>query len=77
MNRRFAFGLASAAIIFVITLAGCDKKEEPVSRAPAPPAEVPAGTGDVASAPAGKTSPGMSAAGEAKTTRKEESGEFF
>jgi hypothetical protein len=77
LNPRFAFWLASGAVVFVFTVSGCQKKEEAVSVKPAPAVEIPAGNGAVASAPAGERSPAGSATGNAKTLSREEAGEFF
>lgn len=76
MNKPFAFWLASGAVIFAMTVAGCEKRDQPVPLGRAP-AAAPAETGGVASAPRGEASPAISATGEAKTTGRQESGEFF
>jgi hypothetical protein len=77
LNPRFAFWLASGAVVFVFTVGGCQKKEEAVSVTPAPAVETPAGSGDVASAPAGERSPAGSTTSNAKTLSREDAGEFF
>jgi len=77
LNPRFVFWLASGAVVFVCTFGGCQKKEGAVSATPAPAVETPAGSGDVASAPLGEPSPPTSATGNAKTSSREEAGEFF
>jgi hypothetical protein len=77
LNLRIAFWLASGAVVFAFTFGGCQKKEEAMSVTPAPAVETPAGSRDVASAPAGKTNPGTSASGNTTTPSREEAGEFF
>ena len=80
MNTRFAFWLASGAVIFVVTVAGCQKKEEPVPAAntapAAPAASAPSDAGAVASAPTeGDKGAGSSAGtGETKTSEDQEAG---
>ncbi len=77
MNSSLSFWSASAAVILAITIAGCQKKDEPVPRGRAPVAEAPAATGGVTSAPTSEPNPAISATGEAKTINEEQSGEFF
>ena len=81
LNRQFAFWLASGIAVFTLTVAGCQKKEEPVPAATPAPAAAPAGNastegGVVATAPTGSdVSPGSSTTtGETKTPGKQEPG---
>ena len=74
MDKRIAFWLASGAIILTVTLAGCQKKEEPAP--PAPAASAPSDAGAVTQGqPRGNTAPaGTAAAGETKKAEKQEAG---
>jgi len=80
LNTRFAFWLASGAVIFAVTVAGCQKKEEPVpaaNTAPAvPAASAPSDARAVASAPTGgdKGADSSAATGETETPEKQEAG---
>lgn len=80
MNTRFAFWLASGAVIFAVTVAGCQKKEEPVPGAntelAVPVASAPSDAGAVVSAPTGgdKGAGSSAATGENKTSEKQEAG---
>jgi hypothetical protein len=71
------FGLASGAVIFAITVAGCEQKEGRVT-AVRSATGAPAGAGDVISTPGGAASPATSpGTGEAKSVGKEQAGETF
>lgn len=75
MNTRYVIWLAPGVVAFVLALAGCQKKEEPVPAAnPAPAGNASAGA--VTAGPTGsEVSPGSSPATEGtKTPDKQESG---
>jgi hypothetical protein len=72
MDKRIAFWLASGAIILTVTLAGCQKKEEPAP----PAASAPSDAGAVTQGqPRGNTAPaGTAATGETKKAEKQAAG---
>lgn len=77
LNTWRAFGLASGAVIFAITVAGCEQKEGRITVA-GPTTVAPAGAGDVISTPGGAASPATSpGTGEAKSVSKVEAGDTF
>jgi hypothetical protein len=81
MDRRFVFWLVPGLVTFILALAGCQKKEEPVPAATSAPAAAPAASapsdaGAVTQGqPGGNTAPGSTAAtGETKKAEKQEAG---
>ncbi len=77
LNTRRVFRLTSGAVIFAITVAGCEQKEGRVA-VTGPVTGAPAGASDVISTPGGAASPATSrGTGETKSLGNEEAGETF
>ncbi len=77
VNRPLVFGSLLGVMIFALTVAGCERQDDPAPLERAPAAKAPARASAVASAPAAETGPAISGADRVKITGRQDSGEFF